>query len=99
MFIHRSNLTEIKNEKLILERKISWLCVRINATMKIQLEKEINIHEDTETHLFDKIIVNKYHITRIFYKTLKRKYKKFLEDFKNDKRPKTYIFTLYKYRN
>ena len=42
MFIHRETLSEIKAEKVILERKIRWLCMRINSIIKVEIECKTN---------------------------------------------------------
>lgn len=97
MFIYRANLNELKQNQIMLERKISWLCTRINATMKIELEKQTSRQCNLERHIVDKVLINKYQITYTFYKTLKKKYKKFLEDFKNNDNHKIYTFTLYRF--
>lgn len=81
----------------MLERKIRWLCIRINATMKIELEKQTSKQENLEKHIIDKVLINKFQLTHTFYRTLKKKYKSFLEDFKNNNSHKIYIFTLYRF--
>ena len=96
MFIHRETLSEIKAEKVILERKIRWLCMRINSIIKVEIECKTNKFENIEKHLIDKIIINKCNMTRMLYVALKKNYKQLLKDYNNDRRPKLYTFIYYR---
>lgn len=71
--------------------------MRINAAMKIELEKQASLQDNLEKHIIDKVLINKFQLTYTFYRTLKKRYKSFLEDFKKNNCHKIYIFTLYRF--
>jgi len=95
MLIHRRNLETFNIKKIILQRKILWLCTRINASMKLEILRTKSIFDDINKHLNTKIRINKYKLLYMLYQRLQRNYKQFLNDFKNNKSHKLYTFKLY----
>jgi len=96
MFIHRHNLSQMKTKRIIIERQIHWVCLRINSIIKVDLEAETSLFGDIKKHLLDKILINKYHLTKILYKTLKNIYKELLNDYKQNSAHKIYTFVMYR---
>lgn len=68
--IHRRNLSDFNNIKIILLRKISILLRKMNVILVAKINKPCNIFDDIYQHIQNKKIINKISILNHIYKEL-----------------------------